>query len=121
MATWGTEALASALPPMGNAPVLEITEAAAHKTPQAHGWSAPVAVDYDKYAKTGQASGDLPQSSTAVDVNITDEAATKWAVNAPRYEYKEEYGDVPPRIPQMELMLFGPNKSDVAPALHWKG
>ena len=32
---------------------------------------------------------------------------TEWAINAARYEWNDEYGDLGPKIPELEAMLFG--------------
>jgi ATP-dependent RNA helicase DDX3X len=53
--------------------------------PQEAGWSEPVPFTYDRFA-------------------IKD--FTDWAGIAPRYEWKEEYGEVGPRNVELERQLF---------------
>lgn len=33
--------------------------------------------------------------------------SAEWAINAARYEWNDEYGDLGPKIPELEAMLFG--------------
>ncbi|KAF2773871.1 DEAD-domain-containing protein [Teratosphaeria nubilosa] len=52
------------------------------------GWTEKTAFDYDEYKRTGGDSRD-------------------WAGAAPVYEWHGEYGDVAPRVPELEGLLFG--------------
>jgi len=52
------------------------------------GWTEKTAFDYDQYNRTG---GD----------------SHNWAGSAKKYEWKDEYGDVGPEVPELEQLLFG--------------
>jgi len=64
---------------------------------RAYGFAEPIKYDYAVYGvKTG---GDAEGEATSLpDFN--------WAANAAKYEYNEEYGEVGPRIPQLEQQLY---------------
>ncbi|EMC98174.1 hypothetical protein BAUCODRAFT_121063 [Baudoinia panamericana UAMH 10762] len=51
------------------------------------GWTNPTAVDYEQIQR--------------------DYAASEWHGTAARYEWNDELGDVAPRVPELEQMLFG--------------
>lgn len=57
------------------------------KAARERGWAAAVPFDYAAYA--AQAGDD-----------------TEWAGAAMKYEWKDEYGDIAPRVPQLESMLY---------------
>lgn len=57
---------------------------------RAHGWAAPIPVNHETYAAQG-----------------IDHAT--WQGASARYEWKDEYGDVTPRVPQLEEILFRGN------------
>ena len=76
--------------------------------PQAKGWAKPVAFDYDVYNRKALAvenggTENNVSSDRAVPVEL---GAPKWASNAMRYEWKEEYGEIAPRIEELENELF---------------
>lgn len=68
------------------------------------GWVAPQAYNYD----TAMAKhGDTAQPSAVEQVDVED--MPSWMHNAVKYEWKEDYGDVGPEVPELEAQLF---KSD---------
>ena len=63
------------------------------------GWTAPQAFDYE--------NADLKPSEAAPPAPAENgEEAPGWAHNAAKYEWLEEYGDVGPRIEELERQLF---------------
>lgn len=60
------------------------------------GWVEPEAYDYNAAAAP-------PGAQAVQDPN---EEAPAWAHNASKYEWQEEYGDVGPRIQELEEELF---------------
>lgn len=73
------------------------------------GWGKPVRFDYAQLSASGgsgpsgtghKGSGDPTNSG------LSTQEAGLWAHNAARYEWKEEYGDVAPRVPELEQRLF---------------
>lgn len=65
-----------------------------------HGYTAPVPYDYSAYGSRGQAA---PNGG----VNISAPVKVGFnATEAARYEWKDEYGDVGPKIPELEKYLF---------------
>lgn len=52
------------------------------------GWTEKTAFDYSEFQRTGGDRGG-------------------WGGAAAKYEWKEEYGDVAPRVPELEVQLFG--------------
>ncbi|RAH42379.1 DEAD/DEAH box helicase [Aspergillus brunneoviolaceus CBS 621.78] len=66
---------------------------------RAKGWVAPESYDYDKYTATP-----APAEQPAGDAG--DGQLPEWAANAAKYEWKDEYGDVGPEIPELEEQLF---------------
>ncbi|KAK1144779.1 hypothetical protein N8T08_004790 [Aspergillus melleus] len=66
---------------------------------QEKGWSKPESYDYTKYG------GNLPPlhkpSEEEPQLDLPE-----WAANAAKYEWKDEYGDVGPKSPELEEMLF---------------
>lgn len=80
-------------------------DAEAASLARAKGWAAPETYDYSKYvAPTGPAAP-VEQSEFGGEP-IAAEELPKWAGNAAKYEWKDEYGDVGPEIPELEEMLF---------------
>jgi ATP-dependent RNA helicase DDX3X len=69
------------------------------RNPQALGWAAKSAYDYDAYNKTTQ------------QLRNEDEARggneRSWASNAVRYEWNDEFGEIGPPLPELEKQLFG--------------
>jgi ATP-dependent RNA helicase DDX3X len=67
---------------------------------RAHGFVLPTAYDYSLYER----------GPTALGPEGDDENATmpprEWASNAARYEFEDEYGDIGPRVPELEEQLF---------------
>ena len=59
-----------------------------------HGWIEQNAYDYKRY------------NATVKDPDTPAEGPI-WAVNAKKYEWKDEYGDVGPEDPVLEIDLFG--------------
>ena len=66
-----------------------------HNEAAEKGWVNPSPYNYTQYNKTGQEAAEA-LASTGVD----------WASNAARYEWKDEYGEVGPEIPELEEQLF---------------
>jgi hypothetical protein len=64
-------------------------------------WSKPVAHDYSDFIM-----------GSGAELNPSEFA--RWDAFAERFEWKEEYGDVIPRIPALEAQLFGDNKQNKA-------
>ncbi|KAJ3525590.1 hypothetical protein NM208_g11576 [Fusarium decemcellulare] len=98
--TWNTDALGDALPTSGEAPNGHISTQNGHaqnghtqngqteSSDASNGkWTQPQAFDY-----TALASQNTEQS---------------WGCNARSYDWKDEYGDVGPKYPELELELFG--------------
>lgn len=73
----------------------------AFDTARAKGWVAPVAYDYE--TKTSSQA-----IATGADPTIPHETfiEPQWAHLAQKYEWKEEYGDVGPKMPELEAQLF---------------
>lgn len=59
-----------------------------------HGYTAPVPYDYSAYQDDGKGSDMLASATRAA------------AAQAARYEWKGEYGEVGPKIPELEAILF---------------
>ena len=60
-----------------------------------NGWVEPSPYDYKQYNATGQDAAEALAS-----------AGGEWASSAARYEWKDEYGEVGPRVPELEKQLF---------------
>lgn len=74
----------------------------AEKVSELKDWVKPVAYDY---ARFGGGAG----------INETD----TWGASGHRYEWLEEYGDVGPKVPELELMLYGPeNRTSQGREMH---
>ncbi|KAK5717381.1 hypothetical protein LTR15_009275 [Elasticomyces elasticus] len=52
------------------------------------GWTEATAFDYEQFNRTGGDNSD-------------------WAGAAKKYEWQDEYGDVAPEVPELEILLFG--------------
>jgi hypothetical protein len=97
-----TGEMASALPEITNGDHPEAT--GPPKDPEAFdnarklGWVAPEEYSYasSKVANSADASATFDQG-----------AQPQWAHEAAKYEWKEEYGDVGPAVPELEEQLFG--------------
>lgn len=74
------------------------------------GWAPPETYDYSKYvAPVGPAAGPAAPVAEQSEIGGEPPAAAdlpKWAGNAAKYEWRDEYGDVGPEIPELEEMLF---------------
>lgn len=77
------------------------------------GWAAPETYDYSKYVTpVGPAAGPAGPAAPAAEKSEfggeppAAEDLPEWAGNAAKYEWKDEYGDVGPEIPELEEMLF---------------
>lgn len=100
MSAFGTGDMADALNDVSNvsntdpgAVTVPIKNEEAHQAARDKGWVAPQAYDY----KTAT------QPFTA---NQEETNGPTWAHNASKYEWKEEFGDVGPPVPELEKELF---------------
>lgn len=101
MSTFDTSSMAAALPEAanGNGPTKLTPEQLRER-----GWVAPESFDYEAaMAKSSNAAG-VP--ATVPILESGGEEIPGWAHNARKYEWKDEYGDVGPPIPELELQLF---------------
>jgi ATP-dependent RNA helicase DDX3X len=99
---WDTKDMAEALPtaePSSEAPVGG-DATAPKKNPQEAGWVEKQAYDYETYNKSSKELFDEGLAPGGL-------GAQDWASNAAKYEWDEEYGDVGPAFPELELQLFG--------------
>ncbi|KAK3635451.1 hypothetical protein LTR56_014735 [Elasticomyces elasticus] len=85
-ATEGGEGETEAAAPQPPKPVLSKEEYI--KNARNQGWNETTAFDYEQYNRTGGDNAD-------------------WAGAGTKYEFKGEYGDVAPEVPELELLLFG--------------
>lgn len=69
-----------------------------------HGYTAPVPYDYSAYGTRSQAATDGGEGEDIM-APITVGSGINTA-QAARYEWKDEYGDVGPKIPELEEHLF---------------
>lgn len=92
----GMEDMSSALTETTNtaAPVGTIKNEEAHNLAREKGWAEPQDYNYDAYNASNKA------------VAENDALGTEWNHNAAKYEWKEEYGDVGPAMPELEHQLF---------------
>jgi ATP-dependent RNA helicase DDX3X len=93
MSVFETDEMTEALADITNTPAKiknEDTETIAREK----GWVKNQDYNYEEYKATSQA--------TAAD----DSTGSNWAHNAAKYEWKEEYGDLGPEIPELEQQLF---------------
>jgi|SRR5271170_1402283 len=92
MAVFETGEMTEALAKITNTPV-QIKNEDAEKLAREKGWFKNQ--DYNEEDKaTGQAAA------------AADSTGSNWAHNAAKYEWKEEYGDLGPEIPELEQQLF---------------
>lgn len=116
MSTWGTQDLAKALPAATLNPNASAECAVAD--PRTHGWAKPEAYDYGKYNMSTKEYQDQQlaafEAAAAENQGLPSglHSGESWAGNAPIYEWKGEYGDVGPRFPDIEAMLFGNEEAD---------
>jgi len=71
----------------------------AHDLAREKGWVDPQPYNYE-----AAAAG--PNATVAGDGDVSDSSVPQWAHNAARYEWLEEYGDVGPKVPELENQLF---------------
>ena len=99
MPAYDTGEMASALPDVTNGAVANgtgpVKNVEAAKEARDKGWVEPQEYDYSAAA--------APPAGVA---QIGDQGAPSWAHNAVKYEWKEDYGDVGPKIPELEEQLF---------------
>ena len=86
---------------------------------RAQGWVKPESYDYETYNAKVTGPGDAKDGDASVDKAAAAEFSTgssgptftseiiSWGANAAKYEWKDDYGDVAPRIPELEKLLFG--------------
>jgi ATP-dependent RNA helicase DDX3X len=109
--------MAAVLPEVTQAVVgtVDATDAQpAQVDPQAHGWTAKTQYNYEMYNKSGKelmaAASELPVGAEAGDLNanVMGVESGAWASTAPVYDFDpEEMGDIGPKHPELEKMLFG--------------
>ncbi len=93
-----TSDMASALPEATKSTTNGTTKLTGQQLREA-GWTEPQAFDYE--------TADLKPSEAAPQAPAENgEEVPGWAHNAAKYEWLEEYGDVGPRIKQLERQLF---------------
>ena len=107
MSIWGTAALQEALPAQDAAPTSNAPAEEAAVDPRAHGWVAPEAYDYGKYNMSSKEYDDARKAAFEEQAAHNSANDNTWAGSAPMYEWKGEYGDVGPRFPDIEAILFG--------------
>ncbi|XHG09393.1 hypothetical protein AWENTII_012455 [Aspergillus wentii] len=84
----------------------DVTNQQNNKNPEAatiareKGWTAPEGYDYTKYT-----AEPLPKPAEEQEQGEQGELP-EWAAKATKYEWKDEFGDVGPHIPELEEMLF---------------
>lgn len=69
------------------------------RNPQALGWTAKSAYDYEAYNKSSKELHDDEQAR-GID-------GSTWASDAVRYEWEDDFGDIGPRNEELEKHLFG--------------
>ncbi|KAK6580633.1 hypothetical protein PZA11_006869 [Diplocarpon coronariae] len=94
-----------------------LSTAPAGVNPQEHGWVHKTSYDYDKYNKSSKQLADAQASAgegapgVAPGLGIEEAVGGlhigEWASNAATYTWDEDFGDIGPRHPQLEAMLFG--------------
>lgn len=84
--TFGTAAMSEALPSAGQKDQTATPGTQGYDASQGK-WTEPQAIDYTSMATSG---GDQ-----------------QWGCNARAYAWQDEYGDVGPKYPELELELFG--------------
>lgn len=98
MSAFGTHDLAEALPAAST--VDTTADTPQQKNPQEVGWVEKQAYDYDTYNKSTKELFDANAGGGGVENG-------DWASNAVKYEWKDEFGDVGERYPELEKILFG--------------
>ena len=73
----------------------------AMKRSRDHGWAEPQKYDYETYNAPNVSVTPAPE---AVENEFI---VPVWASNAKKYEWSDEFGDVGPRVPELERILFG--------------
>jgi len=97
--------MAASLPDVSNEQTKAASPSADATTtvdPQAYGWVAKEAYDYEKYNKTSKELLEANQANQANGIESGD-----WESNAAIYEWNDDYGDVGPAFPELEQQLFG--------------
>ena len=99
MSAYETGEMAAALPEVTHGAVTNSTgpvkNVEAAKEARDKGWVEPQEYDYNAAA--------APPAGVAQAV---DQGAPSWAHNAVKYEWQEDFGDVGPKIPELEEQLF---------------
>lgn len=94
MAAFDTEDMTDALVEATNVqPTFKNEEA--RKLAEEKGWVKPSDFNYAQYNADGKGADDAAAVSGA-----------EWAHSAAKYEWKEEYGELGPEIPELEEQLF---------------
>jgi ATP-dependent RNA helicase DDX3X len=99
MSVWGMDDVGAALPVKAD-PSSTVADEIKTRDPQLAGWVPPQAYDYATYNRT---SDELRKESS-------EGISREWASNSTRYEWSDEYGDVGPAIPELELELFSSDR-----------
>jgi len=104
MAGW--EEMATALPEVSSssnqAAVSQAPGAPNPADPQSFGWIEKSAYNYDVYNKSAKEIDESKATFEANGIEVGD-----WAGNAEVYKWDDEYGDVGPKFPALEIQLFG--------------
>ena len=99
MSAYETREMVGALPDVTNAAATNgagpVKNVEAAKEARDKGWVEPQEYDYSAAA--------APPTGVAQAV---DQGAPSWAHNAVKYEWQEDFGDVGPKIPELEEQLF---------------
>ena len=109
MSDWKVDELAAALPvdDTSAAPAAPVNDG---PNPQEHGWVKKESYDYARYNMSNK---ELADANAANQASLGNQGSSfqvrsdDWAGNAAVYEWKDEYGDVGPRFPDIETQLFG--------------
>ncbi len=99
MSAWVTQDMAEALPAQPTTHSVatgEIGASPVKKNPQEAGWVPKQGYDYETYNKS---------SKELIDHQLA--GGEGWASNAAKYEWSDEYGEIGPAFPDLELQLFG--------------
>lgn len=92
--------MASALPDVPNGTKVQATgppkDQEAFDAARAKGWVEPAAYDYGDSQKVATSQAEAGEKSSE----------PQWAHEAAKYEWKDEYGEVGPQIPELEQQLF---------------
>ena len=73
------------------------------------GWAKPTKYDYEAYNNrdTSAPGGVGGFDSTSHQAQTSD--LVTWGANAAKYEWNDTYGDVGPKVPELEEILFNDN------------